>query len=111
MSCASEKLNGKKRDVSACRDVARAIFEVKTKKKKKKQKGVIKMFRCSFMNYYCVRRLFEMGYSYYDFVECYADCDGVIHMFPIGCTWNSMMAFGDDVSMVFLGYSRRRFVL
>lgn len=27
----------------------------------------------SFMNYYCVRRLLEMGYSYYDFVECYAD--------------------------------------
>lgn len=65
------------------------------------------MFRCSFMNYYCVRRLLEMGYSYYDFVECYADFDGVVHMFPIGFTWDNMVSFGDNVSMVFLGYSRR----
>ena len=50
------------------------------------------------MNYYCVRRLLEMGYSYYDFVECYADFDGIVHMFPIGFTWDNM---------VFLGYSRR----
>lgn len=78
---------------------------------KNKQKiGVIKMFRCSFMNYYCVRRLLEMGYSYYDFVECYADFDGIVHMFPIGCTWDNMVSFGDNVSMVFLGYSRRHLV-
>jgi hypothetical protein len=69
--------------------------------------GVIKMFRCSFMNYYCVRRLLEMGYSYYDFVECYADFDGIMHMFPIGFTWDNMVSFGNNVNMVFLGYSRR----
>jgi hypothetical protein len=72
--------------------------------------GVIKMFRCSFMNYYCVRRLLEMGYSYYDFVECYADFDGIVHMFPFGFTWDNMVSFGDNVSMVFLGYSRRHWV-
>ena len=82
------------------------IFEVSTKKTTQK-KGVIKMFRCSFMNYYCVRRLLEMGYSYYDFVECYVDFDDIVHMFPIGCTWDNMVSFGDNVSMVFLGYSRR----
>lgn len=61
------------------------------------------MFRCSFMNYYCVRRLLEMGYSYYDFVECYVDFDEIVHMFPIGYTW-------DNVGMVFLGYSRRHWM-
>lgn len=71
--------------------------------------GLIKMTKgYSFMNYYCVRRLLEMGYSYYDFVECCVDFDGVVHMFPIGYTWDNMVSFGDDVSMVFLGYSRRR---
>ena len=65
---------------------------------------------CSFMNYYCVRNLLEMGYSYYDFVECYVDFDGIVHMFPFGCTWDNMVSFGDNVSMVFLGYSRRHWV-
>lgn len=65
---------------------------------------------CSFMNYYCVRRLLEMGYSYYDFVECYVDFDEIVHMFPIGYTWDNMVSFGDNVSMVFLGYSRRHWV-
>lgn len=62
------------------------------------------------MNYYCVRRLLEMGYSYYDFVECYVDFDDfddIVHMFPIGYTWDNMVSFGNNVSMVFLGYSRR----
>lgn len=65
---------------------------------------------CSFMNYYCVRSLLEMGYSYYDFVECYADFDGIVHMFPFGCTWDNMVSFGDNVSMVFLGYSRMHWI-
>lgn len=52
----------------------------------------------SFMNYYCVRRLLEMGYSYYDFVECYINFDGVVYMYPIGFEYENM---------VFLGYSRR----
>lgn len=56
------------------------------------------MFRCSFMNYYCVRSLLEMGYSYYDFVGCYVDFDGVVYMYPIGFKYEGM---------VFLGYSRR----
>lgn len=62
---------------------------------------------CSFMNYYCVRSLLEMGYSYYDFVECYVDFDEIVHMFPIGYTWDNMVSFGNNVNMVFLGYSRR----
>ena len=69
------------------------------------------MFRCSFMNYYCVKRLLEEGYSYYDFVECYGNFDGVIYVFPLGYTWGGMVPLGGDVGMVFLGYSRRRVLL
>lgn len=103
MSCASEKLNGEKRDVSACRVLYVLYWRCQQKINKK---GVIKMFRCSFMNYYCVRSLLEMGYSYYDFVECYVDFDEIVHMFPIGYTWGNMVSFGGNVNMVFLGYSR-----
>lgn len=56
------------------------------------------MFRCSFMNYYCLYRLVEEGYSYLDFVECYTDFTGRIYIYPIGSGLDNMM---------FLGYSRR----
>ncbi|MED9788257.1 MAG: hypothetical protein U0K39_08030, partial [Latilactobacillus curvatus] len=99
VSCVSEKWNGGKTCRVGVSWFAGASIGVVNKKQHKK--GVIKMFRCSFMNYYCVRRLLEMGYSYYDFVECYSDFDGIVHMFPIGFTWDNM---------VFLGYSRWHWV-
>lgn len=101
--------NGMVKNVTCQRVVMSCVLYCRCQQKQNK-KGVIKMFRCSFMNYYCVRRLLEMGYSYYDFVECYADFDGIVHMFPIGYTWDNMVSFGDNVSMVFLGYSRRQWI-
>lgn len=50
------------------------------------------------MNYYCLYRLIEEGYSYLDFVECYTDFTGGIYIYPIGSGLDDMM---------FLGYSRR----
>ena len=65
------------------------------------------MFRCSFMNYYCLYRLLKEGYSYLDFVECYADFTGRIYMYPIGSVSGNMVFLGDSVRKMFLGYSRR----
>ena len=78
-------------------------------KNKKERIGKNKMFRCSFMNYYCVKRLLKEGYSYLDFVECYADFTGKLYMYPIGTTSDNVVFFGNSVCMTFLGYSRRDF--
>lgn len=58
------------------------------------------------MNYYCLRRLLKEGYSYLDFVECYTDFTGKIYMHPIDSMSDYTVFSGDNVSMVFLGYSR-----
>lgn len=71
------------------------------------------MFKCSFMNSYCLNRLLKEGYSYFDFVECYTDSTDGIYAFPIGLRSllscgdpASVMSCGDSASMMFLGYSR-----
>lgn len=69
------------------------------------------MFKCSFMNYYCVKRLLKKGYSCHDFVMWYVDTDGLIYMYPIGYVRGDVIPLGNGVSMIFLGYSRRRRVL
>lgn len=69
------------------------------------------MFGYSFMNYYCVKRLLKEGYSYYDFVMCYVDTDDIIYMYPIDYMCGDMVFLGNDISMMFLGYSRRRRLL
>ena len=96
--------------MSACRDVARVSIGGVNKKTTLENRKNKMIKGCSFMNYYCVRRLLEMGYSYYDFVECYVDFDEIVHMFPIGYTWDNMVSLGNNVSMVFLGYSRSHWV-
>lgn len=55
------------------------------------------MFRCSFMNYYRVRRLLDDGASARDFIKCYVDARGGLYVCPI-----DFMVVG----MFFIGYSR-----
>lgn len=69
------------------------------------------MFKCSFMNYYCVKRLLAEGYSCCDFVMWYVGTDGMIYMYPIGYVRGHVVPLGDGTSMVFLGYSKRKRVI
>lgn len=62
------------------------------------------MFKYSFMNSYCLKRLLKKGYSYSDFVECYIDSTDRIYICPIGSS--NIVSYGDLASMMFLGYSR-----
>lgn len=55
----------------------------------------------SFMNYYCVRRLLDEGACESDFVQCFADVNGTIYIYPLRC-----LVVG-RCGVMFLGYGRR----
>lgn len=55
----------------------------------------------SFMNYYCVCRLFDAGACESDFVQCFVDVNDTIYLYPFNC-----LTVG-KCGVMFLGYSRR----
>lgn len=59
----------------------------------------------SFMNYYCVRRLLEMGACESDFVQCFADVDDTIYLYPFNDLLNCLTV--GRCGVMFLGYGRR----
>lgn len=70
--------------------------------KKNNTKRIGKMTKgYSFMNYYCVRRLLEMGACESDFVQCFADVDDTMYLYPLNCL------VGGRCDVMFLGYGRR----